>query len=35
MDLVNYDEEAYEKVLRQFSEFASRLENVSELTLFP
>jgi sulfate adenylyltransferase subunit 1 len=35
MDLVNYDEEAYEKVLRQFSEFASRLENVSELTFIP
>ena len=35
MDLVNYQEEAYEKVLRQFSEFASRLENVSELTFIP
>ena len=35
MDLVNYEEEAYEKVLRQFSEFASRLENVSELTFIP
>ena len=35
MDLVGYEEEAYEKVLRQFSEFASRLENVSELTFIP
>ena len=35
MDLVNYEEYAYEKVLRQFSEFASRLENVSELTFIP
>ena len=35
MDLVDYEEEAYEKVLRQFSEFASRLENVSELTFIP
>ena len=35
MDLVNYEEDAYEKVLRQFSEFASRLENVSELTFIP
>ena len=35
MDLVGYEEEAYEKVLRQFSEFASRLENISELTFIP
>ena len=35
MDLVGYEEDAYEKVLRQFSEFASRLENVSELTFIP
>ena len=35
MDLVGYEEDAYEKVLRQFSEFASRLENVSELTFVP
>ena len=35
MDLVNYEEDSYEKVLRQFSEFASRLENVSELTFIP
>ncbi len=35
MDLVGYEEEAYEKVLRQFSDFASRLENISELTFIP
>jgi sulfate adenylyltransferase subunit 1 len=35
MDLVEYDEDAYEKILRQFSDFASRLENVSELTFIP
>ena len=35
MDLVGYEEQAYEKVLRQFSEFASRLENISELTFIP
>ena len=35
MDLVGYEEDAYEKVLRQFSEFASRLENVTELTFIP
>ena len=35
MDLVEYDENAYEKILRQFSDFASRLENVSELTFIP
>ena len=35
MDLVGYEEDAYEKVLRQFSEFASRLENVAELTFIP
>ena len=35
MDLVDYQEDAYEKVLRQFSDFASRLENVSELTFIP
>ena len=35
MDLVGYEEEAYEKVLRQFSDFASRLENISEVTFIP
>ncbi|OUU22844.1 MAG: sulfate adenylyltransferase [Verrucomicrobia bacterium TMED44] len=35
MDLVEYREDAYEKVLRQYSDFASRLENVSELTFIP
>ncbi len=35
MDLVGYEEEVYEKVLRQFSDFASRLENISEVTFIP
>ncbi len=35
MDLVGYEEEVYEMVLRQFSDFASRLENISEVTFIP
>ena len=35
MDLVGYEQEAYEKVRRQFGDFASRLENVVDLTFFP
>ena len=35
MDLVDYREESYEKVLSQFTDFASRLENVSDLTFIP
>lgn len=35
MDLVDYDESVYEAILQDFSVFASRLENVSELTFVP
>lgn len=35
MDLVEYSEEAYQRVLNQFTDFASRLENVSDLTFIP
>jgi small GTP-binding protein len=35
MDLVGYEEDAYEKVLRQYTDFASRLENVTDLTFIP
>ena len=35
MDLVGYEEEAYGKVLHQFMEFSSRLENLTELTFIP
>ncbi len=35
MDLVGYDEEVYGKVLQQFMEFSSRLENLTELTFIP
>ena len=35
MDLVGYEEEAYGKVLQQFMEFSSRLENLTELTFIP
>ena len=35
MDLVNYDQAAYEKILNQFTDFASRLENVTDLTFIP
>ncbi len=35
MDLVDYGQEAYEKVLTQFTDFASRLENVTDLTFIP
>lgn len=35
MDLVDYDESPYEAILQDFSVFASRLENVSELTFVP
>ena len=33
MDLVGYEESAYIKVLEQFTDFASRLENVTDITL--
>ena len=35
MDLVEYKEEAYQKVLTQYTEFASRLENVTDLNFIP
>ena len=35
MDLVGYDQNAYEKILNQFTDFASRLENVADLTFIP
>lgn len=35
MDLVGYEGEAYGKVLQQFMEFSSRLENLTELTFIP
>ncbi|MEE3060796.1 MAG: GTP-binding protein [Verrucomicrobiota bacterium] len=35
MDLVGDEEEAYGKVLQQFMEFSSRLENLTELTFIP
>ncbi len=35
MDLVGYDEDAYVKVLEQFTDFASRLENVTDVTFIP
>ena len=35
MDLVGYKEAAYVKVLEQFTDFASRLENVTDITFIP
>ena len=35
MDLVGYEEGAYVKVLEQFTDFASRLENVTDITFIP
>ena len=35
MDLVGYEESAYVKVLEQFTDFASRLENVTDITFIP
>ena len=35
MDLVGYEESAYNKVLEQFTDFASRLENVTDITFIP
>ena len=35
MDLVGYEENAYIKVLEQFTDFASRLENVTDITFIP
>ena len=34
MDLVGYEENAYIKVLEQITDFTSRLENVTDITLF-
>ena len=35
MDLVDYSEEVYEKIKAQFSDFASRLDNLVEMTFIP
>ena len=35
MDLVGYEESAYVKVLEQYTDFASRLENVTDITFIP
>ena len=35
MDLVGYEEKAYLKILEQFTDFASRLENVTDITFIP
>lgn len=35
MDLVGYDEKVYLRVLKQYRDFASRLENVTDLTFIP
>ena len=35
MDLVGYEEAAYVKVLEQYTDFASRLENVTDITFIP
>ena len=35
MDLVDYEQEPYDQVLKDFGDFASRLDNVTELTFVP
>ena len=35
MDLVGYEEEAYHKIVAEYRDFVSRLENVTELTFLP
>ena len=35
MDLVGYDEKVYQQVQQQYRDFASRLENVTDLTFIP
>ena len=35
MDLVGYKEEAYHKIVAEYRDFVSRLENVTELTFLP
>jgi len=35
MDLVDYEQAPYEQVLKDFGDFASRLDNVTELTFIP
>ena len=35
MDLVGYDEKVYQEVQQQYRDFASRLENVTDLTFIP
>ena len=35
MDLVGYDEKVYQQVQQEYRDFASRLENVTDLTFIP
>jgi sulfate adenylyltransferase subunit 1 len=35
MDLVEYSEEAYNKIVHEFRDFASRLDNIVEMTFIP
>jgi len=35
MDLVDYSEEVYEKIIKDYQEFASRLDNIVEITPIP
>lgn len=35
MDLVDYDQATYDRIVKQFSEFASRLDNIVDLTFIP
>ena len=35
MDLVGYEQATFDKVRREFGDFASRLENITDLTFFP
>ncbi len=35
MDLVDYDEETYDKIVEQFKQFSSRLRNIVDVTFIP
>ena len=35
MDLVDYEQDAFEQVRKDFGDFASRLENITDLSFFP
>ncbi len=35
MDLVDYNQESYDEIVRSFSDFASRLDNIVEVTFIP